>query len=750
MKCQACRISKQKCLPENRVWPNKCQRCISRGLPCSPPQKPLRSDGHHVSPSEEPVSEPTSPNAGSEGSDIDEEIHHRLPTNLVSLRKRFSRPHVARKQNPNRIAWIDAVRKVQARHRLLEYKHQPLSPGTDIRLLVIHPGEGKSAIYCHLEETVFPKEGVLSGTRPYFALSYDWGWGIDDPNHEIRILDVSPYRKIMSMADAAWAFYSSKKIYIRPNLFNALQQLRSSKESVVLWVDALCIDGQSYEEKGSQVAKMPATFGNAEEVYIWLGSATATSHLAMSFIPQMLNLGRFDDYISDLNVIEKWRAFADLMKHRWFSRRWVLQEVVLAKKATMHCGSESVEWSDFATAVALYNTGFYQIKELFRVSGKYSHTPDLLNDSNGASVFTNATSNLVQRSSDGAVIKRRCSIEVLVTTLSALKTSHLSDTIYALIPLAKDASNIKIDYSKDSVDVFVDFVAQCIKSSQSLDIICRHWAPTALDGISSPTWILSASGSPFGDSSQFWGDRVNGDSFVGTPGSPIYNASAGIGLPLDIATVGYSLTGNIVDVAPRTILAKGIQIDTISELGARSIQGIIYRETLEMGGLRMSGRDDRFDRSAVPDALWRTLVADRGADGNRPPPWYRQAFLHCLDFVTLDHDIMTPTLVEHSPRLVKEFLRRVQAVIWNRKFFQTRERSLFGLAPSQARHGDIVCILSGCSVPVVLRKYQYRPISGSVLRAPEYEFVGECYVHGLMDGEAKEMMGCETEFIQLV
>jgi hypothetical protein len=43
-----------------------------------------------------------------------------------------------------------------------------------------------------------------------------------------------------------------------------------------------------------------------------------------------------------------------------------------------------------------------------------------------------------------------------------------------------------------------------------------------------------------------------------------------------------------------------------------------------------------------------------------------------------------------------------------------------------------ICILYGCSVPVVLR-----PIRNSEsCNEFYYELIGECYVHGMMDGEA--------------
>jgi hypothetical protein len=47
------------------------------------------------------------------------------------------------------------------------------------------------------------------------------------------------------------------------------------------------------------------------------------------------------------------------------------------------------------------------------------------------------------------------------------------------------------------------------------------------------------------------------------------------------------------------------------------------------------------------------------------------------------------------------------------------------MAPSLSEKGDVVCILLGCDFPVLLRK-----VDG------HYTFIGECYAHGIMDGEA--------------
>ena len=86
-------------------------------------------------------------------------------------------------------------------------------------------------------------------------------------------------------------------------------------------------------------------------------------------------------------------------------------------------------------------------------------------------------------------------------------------------------------------------------------------------------------------------------------------------------------------------------------------------------------------------------------------------------------------------RYFVETEERVQCVIWRRRFFKTNVKtakhgeSFFGLEPSDLRPGDTVCILFGCSVPIILRK-----VSGD--QNSPFRFIGGCYIHGVIDGEA--------------
>ena len=179
------------------------------------------------------------------------------------------------------------------------------------------------------------------------------------------------------------------------------------------------------------------------------------------------------------------------------------------------------------------------------------------------------------------------------------------------------------------------------------------------------------------------------------------------------------------------MLVQGIQIDTVDEVSSRIAAGLLAPESLRMGG--WDGPKDSEDE--IPDKLWRTPVAGRGPDGRNPPGWYDRACRECFHLGTSsagDVNIANLITSPKTPSFIVEFLERVQSIVWNRLFFRSRERKLFGLGPRGTKVGDRICVLFGCSVPVILRPQW--DLFGSEIT--HHEVVGESYIYGLMDGEA--------------
>ena len=358
------------------------------------------------------------------------------------------------------------------------------------------------------------------------------------------------------------------------------------------------------------------------------------------------------------------------------------------------------------------------------------------------------------------------------------------------------------NYSKSIVEIYKDFTAFCVSSSGSLDIICRHWAQSErkkpftvkeslrlgkmealLEIAKFPSWVPRLAESAFGVPEEALNGRKNGDSFVGHPDRKYYSAARGTdatsiyfrNYPVDngpngsseshgikgklTTESGYTDESSQNDIVPLVLshnkrtnstetikptlttfgismFVRGFQIGTIADLSARLAEGMILNESLRMGGWEEPADDNTVK---VPDQLWRTLVADRGPDGSNPPSWYHRACLHCLANRTNIGDINTAFLVARGePTMVVEFLQRVQSVIWNRKLLKSEDQKCFGLAPTRAQEKDIICVLYGCSVPVILREHK--------AQSRTFELIGESYIHGMMDGQATSGKRKEQEF----
>lgn len=177
------------------------------------------------------------------------------------------------------------------------------------------------------------------------------------------------------------------------------------------------------------------------------------------------------------------------------------------------------------------------------------------------------------------------------------------------------------------------------------------------------------------------------------------------------------------------MIVTGILLDTVTEVTSRIPPGLLTKECLKMGGW-----NGPKDQNEIPDELWRTLVADRAPDGGNPPGWYHRACWECFQRGNSSGDVNMSTLITmgNTPSLMVEFLKRVQGIVWNRLFVRSRKRKLFGLGPQGTQVNDLICILYGCSVPVILRPQQ-DPESHEI---KHYEIVGEAYIYGMMDGEA--------------
>jgi hypothetical protein len=323
--------------------------------------------------------------------------------------------------------------------------------------------------------------------------------------------------------------------------------------------------------------------------------------------------------------------------------------------------------------------------------------------------------------------------------------------------------NYNVDYRLPVIDVYQQFVAFSIVKAdkkRALDIICRPWAPTVtkrhdypaflISGLwpidekpkkktkdwkreeeeekrleaekkrmedekdeetPLPSWIPSLSRAAFEmeehPTAGLRMERQNADPLVAPKedsGRTNYTAAGYRGLNLkDLNFVKWDTLRNANSSYPDfSMFVKGFIVDIVATVDHIASNGNIPYRWLQTGGWADTNE-------YPPEEFWRTLVADRSHGGSNPPTYFERACKESFRFRAKTAskrggNLDCKKLInEGRCTIVAEFLRRVQEVIWNRKLMRTKSGCL-GLVRDDVSPGLNVCVLYGCSVPVILEK----------------------------------------------
>jgi hypothetical protein len=234
-----------------------------------------------------------------------------------------------------------------------EYIYQPLSDSCRIRLLKIHGGNGP--IHCSLAET--------SKQWPsYTALSYTWG----DPVQHGRTDSI----------EERFIYCGNKRLRVTQNLLDFLEQARADGQRQRFWVDAICINQKNLDERSTQVGMMGEIYSKANNVIIWLGKADSDTEDAVSLITtfamsvkwetQQLawsDWGNFSfndpEFYTKAGLkpfeLSDWEKIIRVLSRTWFSRLWILQEIVLSKEKIVVIGSFVLKYAFIEFLVMFLN-----------------------------------------------------------------------------------------------------------------------------------------------------------------------------------------------------------------------------------------------------------------------------------------------------------------------------------------------------------------------------------------------------------
>jgi len=300
------------------------------------------------------------------------------------------------------------------------------------------------------------------------------------------------------------------------------------------------------------------------------------------------------------------------------------------------------------------------------------------------------------------------------------------------------AANWPVDYSRDVIDVFQDAVRHIVLETESLDIICHCLWPDEFEH--KHTWIPRFTGE-FGDCccSTFEANSLTVSEILLPEGETVkemlpncsaYDAAAST--PAEV----------IFDIAGRRLIAKGMMVDKIDR--------VFDKPTGYRGGFVVPQQwKQAYYNPQEFETFWRTLVADRqqlSLGGEVEPDLDADELLFNRGFFDLYIAKAPSEWGEECMKWLEgdmtvpysstsEFLKGVSRYNLNRRLVTTGKSSM-GLVPEVAETGDLVCVLMGCSVPVILR-----PVLKDGQETGHFNLVGEAYIHGIMDGEAVEMEG---------
>ena len=297
--------------------------------------------------------------------------------------------------------------------------------GRNIRLLRISSGDDSDLICCETEVHSLD-EGL-----PYSALSYVCG--LEKAPAPI-VCDNSARQATQNLQDAMW-------------------QLRHRREQDLFWIDAISINQTDLVEKTAQVAMMRDIFANAARVMVWAGPDCDEAPIAFDLLNRLYacveeplledNYGTQDldlqKHSLPLLADPSWRALWLFLSRPFFSRVWIVQELVVYKSSITFCGDLTIGTDAVLTAPSIirYYTNTMMACEL-RVSEQTRATMN-----NG-----HVTGILRSRRLGGAPLP----LSDLIGLTKYHSATDERDAVFALVGIAADEPVALIDYT-DSLRV---------------------------------------------------------------------------------------------------------------------------------------------------------------------------------------------------------------------------------------------------------------------------------------------------------
>ncbi|KAF5700714.1 Het6 heterokaryon incompatibility [Fusarium globosum] len=630
----------------------------------------------------------------------------------------------------------------------MTFQYDKLPNNNFFRVFELGPGKNSDPLQGNL------RTYLRQRAPKYEALSYVWGSPVQN-RHMIC---------------------NGQIFMITSSLDTALRRLRLVGDSRCLWVDQICIDQTSLEERSEQVSIMRHIYSGATLVNAWLGPADPEEATAAGMITSTLAKRRpnefreqeyfpQNDYLLELGLPARnspaWEALNSMLNAPYFSRIWILQELALATTYTILWGDLVIPKAEFmAFKMATLLLGMRhrdpktQVLTLMK-EDPYSSCP---------AVEWNIVTMVFADDYRGRIR----GLYELVSWVQGCQATDPRDKIFALLGLAGVRTyGIIPDYRKTESTVFAEFAFKVISEDRNLEILNYTDIEEPNDKERRPLWApkwhhkgglknfdLSLRGFKSSNTTEILMRSSNGDQALELRGLHIDKVK-------DTSTPRDGRIENIMAMGSKAIdhaclLKDQYGSDIITPIvltmifgRVKSIDGGLSRPTnnsylntftafaFQLLSPTFSDMNDNERYRGAMIQLIRMVVQTSLSEPQNESIFKEsevwefindtmaQLSLDDLGTLSFYSDIIERILGESGEDALA-FQRNV-ACCDGRKYFLT-EKGYIGIGPRCLQPGDSVCILFGGDIPSIVR-----PVAPS---SDEYLFLGNAYVHGIMDGEA--------------
>jgi hypothetical protein len=161
-----------------------------------------------------------------------------------------------------------------------------------------------------------------------------------------------------------------------------------------------------------------------------------------------------------------------LLRREWLERLWTIQEVVVAKNATVVCGSHSLPWQSLEKAaqeITILGSRFLEVGCLYFTQLGHERIFRITECSRNRGLFP------ILQAAQANNFHR----------LAVHATDH-RDRLFGLMGIVDDAQDIDVDYAKDCKEVYRSWVTRHIRRAGTLDVlsICADSNSRCL-----PSWV---------------------------------------------------------------------------------------------------------------------------------------------------------------------------------------------------------------------------------------------------------------------